>query len=116
MLLTILSSILFLCGFFFLTVGTIGLLRLPDTYTRLHATGKCDTMGSLLIILGCMVMIGEIAPATKLLAIAVFLWIVNPATAHMIARVAHATGVPMVEGTRQATREEITREGDSDAV
>lgn len=115
MILNVLSAVLLVCGFFFMTVGTIGLLRLPDTYTRLHATGKCDTMGSLLIILGCMLMVREPAPAAKLLAMAVFLWIVNPATAHMIARVAHATGVPMIERTRHVVREDPAKRSDSDA-
>ena len=41
-------------GAFFMIIGTAGLLRFPDFYTRLHATGKCDTLGQILIIVGCM--------------------------------------------------------------
>ncbi len=103
LLASIISGLLLVSGFFFLAVGTIGLVRLPDTYTRLHATGKCDTLGALLIVVGCMFIVDGVGPAAKLLAVAMFLWIINPATAHMIARVARATGVPMCPGTSYGT-------------
>lgn len=110
----ILAGILLISGFFFLAVGTVGLLRLPDTFTRLHATGKCDTLGALLVVLGCALTVGEVAPAAKLLAIAFFLWIINPAVAHMIARVARLSGIAMIPGTRHvhsALRVSRKREG-----
>jgi multicomponent Na+:H+ antiporter subunit G len=47
--------ILLAAGIFFMLTGAIGLLRLPDFYTRLHATGKCDTLGEVLIIAGLLI-------------------------------------------------------------
>ncbi len=114
-MLDVMSVSLMLLGFLFLFVGTLGLIRLPDTYTRLHATAKCDTLGSLLVVLGCVLTVTQAAAAAKLVAIAVFLWIVNPATTHMIARVARATGVPMIASTRHITRGEAVEGSDTHA-
>ena len=55
MIAEIISMILIAGGVFFLLVGGVGLLRLPDVYTRMHAVGKCDTLGSGLLIIGLMV-------------------------------------------------------------
>ena len=51
----LISTIFILAGLFFVLVGTIGLLRFPDFYTRMHATGKCDTLGEGLMLVGLMV-------------------------------------------------------------
>ena len=39
-------------GIFFLAAGAVGLIRFPDFYTRMHASGKCDTLGVLLVLIG----------------------------------------------------------------
>lgn len=111
MLLNVLSGVFLISGFFFLAVGTVGLVRLPDTYTRLHATGKCDTLGALLTVLGCAFMVRQPAQAAKLLAVAAFLWVINPATTHMIARCARARNIPMVAGTKHRTQPHGARKG-----
>ena len=85
-------------GLFFLFVGAIGLLRFPDFYTRLHATGKCDTLGAGLTILGLIVHHLFYYPDTilitvKLLFLILFIFIANPTATHAIMRVAYKTGV-----------------------
>jgi len=85
-------------GLFFLFVGSVGLLRFPDFYTRLHATGKCDTLGAGLIILGSIAHHLFYYPATflvtvKLLFLVLFIFIANPTATHAIMRVAYKTGV-----------------------
>ena len=85
-------------GLFFLFVGAIGLLRFPDFYTRLHATGKCDTLGAGLTILGLIVhhffyYPGTILITVKLLFLIVFIFIANPTATHVIMRAAYKTGV-----------------------
>jgi len=85
-------------GFFFTLVGTIGLLRFPDFYTRLHATGKCDTLGEGLIIVGLMIYhlfhYSEtlLVPA-KLLFLILFIFIANPTATHAIMKAAYLTGI-----------------------
>ncbi|OGP54309.1 MAG: hypothetical protein A2162_12790 [Deltaproteobacteria bacterium RBG_13_52_11b] len=89
---------LFGVGVLFALVGAIGLLRLPDFYTRLHATGKCDTLGGGLIILGAMIYHIFRYPETllvtaKLAFLVVFIFIANPTATHAIMKAAYKTGV-----------------------
>jgi multicomponent Na+:H+ antiporter subunit G len=98
MLLNIISSVLIFFGVFFFAVGVIGLLRLPDVYTRLHATTKCDTLGAGLILLGLFLQ-GNIFIAIKLLLIIILLWIANPTAAHVIAKASYYSGIPMTENS-----------------
>ncbi len=96
MFINIISSILIFTGVFFFAVGVTGLLRLPDVYTRLHATTKCDTLGVGLVLMG-LVLQGDLVIATKLIIIIVLLWIANPTAGHVIARAAYNSGIPMVK-------------------
>lgn len=85
-------------GVFFLLVGSIGLLRLPDFYTRLHATGKCDTLGVGLIILGLLIYHlfyysqYPLVPV-RLVFLIFFIFIANPTATHAILKAAYRTGV-----------------------
>ncbi|MFW5896848.1 MAG: monovalent cation/H(+) antiporter subunit G [Bacillota bacterium] len=73
-------------GIFFFVVGTVGLLRLPDSYTRMHATTKCDTLGIGLTLVGLGIHAGISFETVKLLLIILFVWITNPTATHVIAR------------------------------
>ncbi|MEN1759121.1 monovalent cation/H(+) antiporter subunit G [Anoxynatronum sibiricum] len=76
-------------GLFFFLVGTMGLLRLPDAFTRMHATTKCDTLGAGLVLVALIVHQGFHMISLKLLVILVFIWITNPTAAHIIAKAAY---------------------------
>lgn len=91
-----------LAGLFFLVVGAIGVLRLPDFYTRLHAMGKCDTLGLLLSLLGLMLYEGASFLTLKLLLIWIFILLANPTATHALSRAAYHAGLkPWVrEGRR----------------
>lgn len=80
------SAALLAAGAGFVIIGTIGLLRLPDAITQLHAAGITDTLGVGLIILGLVVKAGVSLVSVKLLAILVVLVFTNPAAGHAIAR------------------------------
>jgi multicomponent Na+:H+ antiporter subunit G len=71
---------------FFFLVGTIGLLRLSDVFTRLHATTKSDTLGAGLMIVAAMVYVGWDVAVVKLFLVLVFIWLTNPTAAHIIAK------------------------------
>ncbi len=86
MLLTAITLVLLAGGVFFFTVGTIGLLRLPDVYTRMHATAKCDTLGLGLILAGLAIYSGISLNSAKLLMIAAVVWLTNPTATHVIAK------------------------------
>lgn len=88
-----LAMALLLAGFFFLLVGAVGVIRMPDFYTRLHAVGKCDTLGMLLCLAGLMVYEGADLVSLKLLYIWVFLVLANPTATHVFSRAALRAGL-----------------------
>ena len=92
-LLDILSWIALLAGSFFSIVGALGLLRMPDFWSRTHAAGVTDTMGALLILVGLAFQAGVSLVTAKLLMIAVVLYVVGPTAGHALFRAAHAYGI-----------------------
>lgn len=99
MILQYIAAFFLFGGFFFLAVGVIGLLRLPDVYTRMHATGKCDTLGTGMVLIAIMLLIGDITNITKLVLIGIMIATINPVITHLIAKTAYNRGTPMVEGS-----------------
>ncbi len=82
----VLSWIFLLGGSFFAVVGGIGVLRMPDLFTRLHAAGITDTMGAGLILTGLMFQGGFTTVTVKLILILGFLWISSPVSTYALAR------------------------------
>lgn len=88
-----LSWLLLLGGSFFSIVGGIGLLRLPDFYTRIHSGGITDTGGAGLILLGLALQAGPTLIAVKLLLILGFLWLAGAITGNTVTKAAFAHGL-----------------------
>jgi multicomponent Na+:H+ antiporter subunit G len=84
---------LMVCGFFFFFTATIGLLRFPDFYTRLHATGKGDTLAVFLCLVGLGVSCGFSLTSIKIVFIAVFMFLAQPTATHAISRAAFRSKV-----------------------
>lgn len=82
-----------LAGACFFLAGTLGLLRLPDFYTRVHAATKCDTVGASMILLALVVHVAPHPEAWKILALIVLLLLSTPTSGHALARAAHDTGL-----------------------
>ena len=91
----LLAGFLIWSGVFFLFMGAVGVIRFPDFYTRMHAAGKCDTLGSLLVLTGLALHEGIGLASAKLLIIAVFIFFTSPTATHAIARAAHKNRVPL---------------------
>jgi multicomponent Na+:H+ antiporter subunit G len=91
---TALALLLLAAGFFFILSGAIGVVRLPDFYTRLHAMGKCDTLGVALMTLGLALLEGFTMNAMKMVLILVFVFLANPTATHALGRAAHRAGLP----------------------
>jgi len=81
-----------LAGFFFFLAATVGLLRFPDFFCRLHATGKGDTLAVLLSLIGLSVYEGFSLTSLKILFIAVFMFLAQPTSTHAISRAAMRCG------------------------
>jgi len=88
----ILSWVFLLGGSFFTLVGAIGVIRLPDLFTRLHAAGLTDTMGAGLILTGLMFQSGGFLITVKLILVLGFLWFSSPVSTYALARATLASG------------------------
>jgi multicomponent Na+:H+ antiporter subunit G len=91
-------------GALLMLTGSIGLLRFPDVFTRMHATGKCDTLGEALILFGLIIfqvcnghelLLDKIIVPTKMLFIIIFIFIANPVAGHAIMKAALVVRTPM---------------------
>ncbi|MBV9592684.1 MAG: monovalent cation/H(+) antiporter subunit G [Actinobacteria bacterium] len=79
--------------------GALGILRMPDVYTRIQCSSKIITMGALPLLIALVVAQGPMTTyGSRALIVAGLLVIVNPAASHALARAAYKTGVPMWRG------------------
>lgn len=90
--LDVLSAVLLLLGVALAVVSGIGLVRLPDLFSRMHAATKPATLGMLLVTIGAALRQDDGSNATKLLLVAAFQFLTAPVAAHMIGRAAYRTG------------------------
>ncbi len=92
-----LGGALAVAGGVFMIVGAIGLLRMPDVFTRMHATSVSDSLGAGLILVGLMIIAGPTLVAVKLLFLALFFGLTSPVATHAVARAALHAGIkPML--------------------
>jgi multicomponent Na+:H+ antiporter subunit G len=91
--LRIISMLVVAAGAFFLLVGSVGIIRLPDFYARTHATSKSDTLGLMLVLAGLAIYEGFDLNSVKLLLVLVFVVLTNPVGAHALARAALEFGL-----------------------
>jgi multicomponent Na+:H+ antiporter subunit G len=87
------SWILIAGGAIFCTIGALGMLRMPDFYTRMHAASVIDTLGAGLMLLGMMLQSGLTLVTVKLLMISLLLFFTSPTATHALARAARVRGV-----------------------
>ncbi|XAL99978.1 monovalent cation/H(+) antiporter subunit G [Phycisphaeraceae bacterium D3-23] len=99
LVLDILAIIALAIGLFFMLVGGIGVVRLPDTYHRLHAASKCSTLGLLGLVVAAMLHVGTLAVVTKSIAVIAFAFVAVPVGSHLLAKAAHRDKAPLWEGT-----------------
>ena len=97
-----LSVICLLAGLFFVLGGTLGVLRLPDFFTRLHAAGMTDTLGAEMILTGLIIQAGFSQMSLKLLLVGFFLFITSPTATHAIANAAYQAGLKPMLGKYKA--------------
>lgn len=94
-----------LAGFFvvtgvgLMTITAIGLLRLPDVYSRMHAASKTTSLGLTFTFVGAAILHGTAEAGVKLGLAALFLLLTQPVAVHLLSRAAHRVRVPLWEGT-----------------
>ncbi len=100
------SAVLATGGGLFVLIGGIGALRMPDLYTRMHASSLTDTLGSLLILSALILQSGASLATFKLAAIAIFLLLTSPVASYALGNAALLSGheplVPPERDERQS--------------
>lgn len=96
------ASIVLICGgIFFMLVGSVGIVRLPDFFSRTHAVSKSDTLGVFLSIIGLIVYEGFTLSSFKLALVVLFIALSNPIGTHALGRAAFRRGVkPVLTGSK----------------
>ena len=95
----VLVSILLLMGAAFMVLASVGVLRLPDLPTRMHATTKAGALGAMLTMAGVAFHFGDSTVVARAVAIVVFIFLTAPIAAHVIGRAGYFTGIKLWEGT-----------------
>jgi multicomponent Na+:H+ antiporter subunit G len=94
------GTIALICaGLFFFVAGTVGLLRFPDTHSRLHALTKADNLGLGLLVLGLALQGGGVAHVAKLVLVWALAIVAAASTAQLIARAALGSGAGREPGS-----------------
>jgi multicomponent Na+:H+ antiporter subunit G len=92
-ILQIVGLVILWIGVIFSALGILGLIRFPDVYCRLHASGKVSTMGLCGLLLGLALLMPS--ATLKAIALAIFAVLTSPVATHAIALAAYRQGVPM---------------------
>jgi multicomponent Na+:H+ antiporter subunit G len=85
----------------FCIVGAVGMLRMPDFYTRMHAASVVDTLGAGFILFGLLLQAGFTLVAVKLLMIGALLLFASPTAGHALARAAYERGLEPLLAERE---------------
>jgi multicomponent Na+:H+ antiporter subunit G len=105
LILDITSWFLLVAGGLFCIVGAVGLLRMPDFYTRMHAASVTDTLGVGLILLGLVLQAGWTLIAAKLMVIGLLVFFTSPAATHALAKAALGRGLdPLLDKENEPSK------------
>ena len=93
--LKIIGAFFTLGGSIFLFLGSLGLIRMPDPYTRIQTGTKASTLGTILSLFGIgLITLGVLG---KIILLIIFILITNPVSSHLLARAAHYSGIPLAK-------------------
>ncbi|MEM7246415.1 MAG: monovalent cation/H(+) antiporter subunit G [Acidobacteriota bacterium] len=98
------TGVLLLLGCFFTLTGALGVLRMPDFYSRMHPAAKGDTVGQVLILLALAIYQGPGLVSAKLVLVALLLGITAPTATHAMARAASLSGLKPMSGDGKKSR------------
>jgi len=93
------AAVLLFIGASFLLLAGVGLLRMPDVFSRMQAATKASTLGVACIMVAVAVHFNDLGITMRALAASVFFLLTAPVTAHLVGRASYFLGVPLWEGT-----------------
>jgi len=95
----ILTAVIWIAGSLFALLAAVGVLRMPDVFTRMQASTKAATLGLGCLLIGAALQLGDFGSVIRLLSIGAFILLTAPVSALVIARAAYLAEVPLWEGT-----------------
>ena len=95
----IVTAILWLAGSAFALLAAVGVLSMPDVFTRMQASTKASTLGLACLLIGTALQMGDFASFIRVASIGAFILLTTPVSGHVIARASYFAGVPLWEGT-----------------
>ena len=93
------TGLMWIAGAAFALLAALGLLRMPDVFTRMQASTKASTLGLGCLLIGAALQLGDFATFIRVISIGAFILLTTPVAAHVIARASYLAEVPLWEGT-----------------
>ena len=109
-MINVITATVWLAGSAFALLAAVGVMRMPDVFTRMQASTKASTLGLGCLLVGAALQLGDFASFIRVVSIGAFTLLTTPVAAHVIARAAYRADVALWEGTaldeRRSSREE----------
>lgn len=96
----IVTAVLIVLGMVLMLLASVGLLRMPDTYTRISAATKASTLGVGCLLLAVVIFFDGTGVKSRALAVLVFIMLTAPVAAHRLGRAAYLSKLPLWEGSQ----------------
>jgi multicomponent Na+:H+ antiporter subunit G len=93
------TAVVWLAGSGFALLAAIGVVRMPDVFTRMQASTKASTLGLGCLLIGTAIQLGDFAAFIRVAAIGAFVLLTTPVSGHVIARASYFADVPLWKGT-----------------
>jgi multicomponent Na+:H+ antiporter subunit G len=101
------TAVVWLVGAAFALLAAVGVLRMPDVFTRMQASTKASTLGLACLLIGAALQMGDFASFIRVMSIGAFVLITTPVAGHVIARASYYGGVPLWKGTVLDERRDV---------
>ena len=105
------TAILWLTGSAFALLAAVGVLRMPDVFTRMQASTKASTFGLGCLLIGAALQMGDLASFIRAASIGAFVLLTTPVAGHVIARASYFAEVPLWTGTVLDERKQDAQRG-----
>jgi multicomponent Na+:H+ antiporter subunit G len=110
----VLTAFLWITGSAFALLAAIGVLRMPDVFTRMQASTKASTLGLACLLVGAALQFGDFASFIRVASVGAFILLTTPVAAHVIARASYLADVPLWDGTVLDERRRDAQQAASD--
>ena len=98
-MIAVLTAVVWLVGAAFALLAAVGVLRMPDVFTRMQASTKASTLGLACLLIGTGLQLGDFGSFIRVASIGAFALLTTPVAGHVIARASYLADVPLWEGT-----------------